>query len=181
MAITNVDKIFIYPKIESHVIQMSEMYSSLQDLGNSADVVDDKLIAIGRCYLVQYKKDGKWYRAQVLKINYDEDEAEILYVDYLNTEFVKFDEIRECPRNYISYNLMNITVGLHGVEFNPNVEQISVYNKLAELFEGKTMFAKVIENFDGSFPKIALYEKKNSRSIIYQTLIDNNELLLVSS
>lgn len=180
IAIKNVDKIYVYPKIESHVALMSEMDSSLQELGNTVNVVDDKLIAIGRCYLVQYKNDGKWYRAQVLAINYDEEEADILYIDYLNRECVKLDAIRECPRDFISYNLMNIIVGLHGVEYNPNVEQILVYNKLAELFEGKTMFAKVIENSDGCFPKVDLYEKKNSRSVIYQNLIDN-ELLLVTS
>lgn len=179
IAIKSVDKIFIYPKIESHVTMMSEMDSAFQELGDIANVVDDKLVAIGRCYLVKYKKDDKWYRAKILRINYDEEEADILYIDYLNTECVKLAEIRECPRNFISYNLMNIAVGLHGVEYNPNVEQNLVYNKLAELFEGKTMYAKVIENCDGSFPKVDLYEKSNSRSIIYQYLIDN-ELLLVS-
>lgn len=180
MALTSVHKIFIHPLIESHTALMNEMDLTMQELGNIADCVKERQISTGNCYLVKYIKDDKWYRAQVQKINFDDKKAEILYIDYLNTEFVALDQIYECPKHLASYNLMNLTVSLHGVELNPNVKPELVYNKLAELLEGKTIYAKIIENCDGKLPKVDLFEKKHSLSVIYKTLIDN-ELLLVSS
>lgn len=179
-ALKSIDKINIFPKIESHINLMSEMDSAIQEFGNIAKIADEKLVAVGKVYLVKFKNDNKWYRAQILRINYEEEEAEILYIDYLNTEFVKIDEIYDCPRNFISYNLMNITVSIHGVKYNPNVEEITVYNELAKLFEGRTIYAKVIENGDGRLPKIDFYEKKNSRSVIYKKIIDNGLLFIPS-
>lgn len=180
MAITSVHTIYIHPRIESHLALMNEMDLTMQELGNIADRVEENQIEVGNCYLVKYKKDDKWYRAQVQKIYFEVKKAEILYIDYLNTEIVTLDQIYEYPKNLGSYNLMNITASLHGVEYNPNVKPESVYNKLAELLEGKTIYAKIIENCYGKLPKVDLYEKKNSRSVIYKSLIDN-ELLLVSS
>lgn len=180
IAITSVHKIFIFPKIDSHIHQMDEMQSAIQDWGNIGSIVVKDEVKKGKFFLVKYKADGNWYRAQVTKVNYDEELAEILYIDYLNKECVKFDEIREYPSKLISYNLMNVAVKLHGVDYNPNAEQISVYNKLAEILEGKTIFAKIIKNEDGNLPEVDLYEKRSSRLVIYKTLIDNGLLVIAS-
>ncbi|XP_046671899.1 RING finger protein 17-like isoform X3 [Homalodisca vitripennis] len=49
-------------------------------------------------YLVQFKVDKKWYRAQVKEVM--EDKCEIFYVDYGNTETVDIKKLRDIPERY---------------------------------------------------------------------------------
>eukprot|EP01094_Clydonella_sp_ATCC50884_P018199 TRINITY_DN3321_c1_g1_i1.p1 TRINITY_DN3321_c1_g1~~TRINITY_DN3321_c1_g1_i1.p1 ORF type:complete len:910 (-),score=401.87 TRINITY_DN3321_c1_g1_i1:235-2778(-) len=46
--------------------------------------------------------DGKWYRAKVLALSDDGEEAHVLYIDYGNEDFVRVSAMRECPEAVLS-------------------------------------------------------------------------------
>ena len=57
-------------------------------------------IMVGRIYLVQYQEDSRWYRARVLRVNVAEQQCEVFFIDYGNTEIVSLSCVRNAEENF---------------------------------------------------------------------------------
>ena len=57
-------------------------------------------IMVGCIYLAQYQEDSRWYRARVLGVNIAEDQCEVFFVDYGNTELVPLSCVRNAEDRF---------------------------------------------------------------------------------
>lgn len=57
-------------------------------------------IMVGCIYLAQYQEDNRWYRGRVLGVNVTEQQCEIFFVDYGNTDFVPLSCIRNAEEKF---------------------------------------------------------------------------------
>ncbi|KAL9980435.1 hypothetical protein ACROYT_G009026 [Oculina patagonica] len=57
-------------------------------------------IMVGCIYLAQYQEDSRWYRGRVLGVNVTEQQCEVFFVDYGNTDFVPLSCIRNAEEKF---------------------------------------------------------------------------------
>lgn len=57
-------------------------------------------IMVGSIYLAQYQEDSRWYRSRVLGVNIAEQQCEVFFVDYGNTDFVPLSCIRNAEQKF---------------------------------------------------------------------------------
>ena len=72
------------------------------DVFAKAGRLEEKLIepTIGEIVLAQYSVDNKWYRSQITQTFTTEQEVELIFLDYGNSEVVPFSKLRELPQQF---------------------------------------------------------------------------------
>ena len=73
-------------------------------------------VAVGLLAAAIFSEDGALYRAEVLKILPSEEEVEVRYVDYGNTEKVRRDSLFKLPSNLAAAAKLAVAVELEGVD-----------------------------------------------------------------
>ena len=73
-------------------------------------------VAVGLLAAAIFSEDGALYRAEVLKILPCEEEVEVRYVDYGNTEKVRRDSLFKLPSNLEAAAKLAVAVELEGVD-----------------------------------------------------------------
>ncbi|KAK7603532.1 hypothetical protein V9T40_003531 [Parthenolecanium corni] len=140
--------------LEEHLEKVNE------DLLENEDdyVIKDakELVGVKMC-LVKYIEDGKWHRGVIQELVPDENEAQVLYVDYGSREAVPFDRIADCQR--ISSILSEIPPQAILVELVKPTQEIfteRIIDFLLNLASPKTPFMmKVVE--DRNVPYVELF------------------------
>ena len=72
------------------------------DVFAKAGRLEEKLIepTIGELVLAQYSVDKKWYRSQITQTFTTEQEVEVIFLDYGNSEVISFSKLRELPQQF---------------------------------------------------------------------------------
>ena len=72
------------------------------DVFAKAGRLEEKLIepTIGELVLAQYSVNNKWYRSQITQTFTIEQEVEVIFLDYGNSEVIPFSKLRELPQQF---------------------------------------------------------------------------------
>ena len=73
-------------------------------------------IMVGCIYLAQYQEDSQWYRGRVLRVNPAEQQCEVFFVDYGNTDFVPLSCIRIAEEKFCDLPPQSFECELDGVD-----------------------------------------------------------------
>jgi hypothetical protein len=97
---------------------MFKFFFDFSDFYCNEDKVNNYIIPV--CYpgLVCasiYSEDSRWYRAVVLSVNKEEKRAEVFYVDWGNTEQIRFSDLRLLDDQFFQQPVLATPVSLHSV------------------------------------------------------------------
>lgn len=73
-------------------------------------------IMVGCIYLAQYQEDSRWYRCRVLGVNIAEQQCEVFFVDYGNTDFVPLTCIRNAEEKFCELPQQSFECELEGID-----------------------------------------------------------------
>ena len=73
-------------------------------------------IMVGSIYLAQYQEDSRWYRSRVLGVNIEEQQCEVFFVDYGNTDFVPLSCIRNAEEKFCELPQQSFECELEGID-----------------------------------------------------------------
>lgn len=73
-------------------------------------------IMVGCIYVVQYQEDSRWYRARVLGVNTTQQQCEVFFVDYGNTELVPLSCVRNAEDRFCELPPQSFECELEGFE-----------------------------------------------------------------
>lgn len=73
-------------------------------------------IMVGSIYLAQYQEDSRWYRSRVLGVNIAEQQCEVFFVDYGNTDFVPLNCIRNAEEKFCELPQQSFECELEGID-----------------------------------------------------------------
>lgn len=150
--------------------------------------------------LACYSKDKKWYRALIRSFNPVAMQADVLYVDYLNTETLSAMNLRQYPTELLTWPLRTFRVKLAGLEPNPRMREKDVRQALLNIVHKRVLYVRVkkqppdeedavqttveeSDKTDDKLVQIVLYESKRSapETPIYEDLIEQNFYIRTSS
>lgn len=101
-----------------------------------------------------------WYRGLVLNnLPNRDNKYEILFVDYLNREFIDKNFIRYCPKKYVKIPLKIFESKLYGLKPNRRMREADIKMELRKMIETKTFWVNV-KSF-GVITEVELYTEKN--------------------
>ena len=98
---TSTGHIFCHLAEPSIAVKYERLEQSI-DVFAKAGRLEEKLIepTIGEIVLAQYSVDNKWYRSQITQTFTTEQEVELIFLDYGNSEVVPFSKLRELPQQF---------------------------------------------------------------------------------
>lgn len=169
--VTSTDFI-VLPLIDEHLDAMESLEDFLEALDPVKLQTVTKPIVYGH-YLAKYSENDKWYRAKVLKEI--EDSVNVIYVDYMNIENVKLENLRQMPINLYRFKKRGIPIKLFNVKHNEQENRREVKYAMAKLLEGKRLTAVIRDYDEHKVPIIELLDQ-NTNQLIYQEQIDNSML-----
>ncbi|PFX27913.1 Tudor domain-containing protein 1 [Stylophora pistillata] len=73
-------------------------------------------IMVGCIYLAQYKEDNRWYRARILRVNPADQQCEVFFLDYGNTDFAPLSCIRIAEEKFCDLPPQCFECELEGVD-----------------------------------------------------------------
>lgn len=150
------------------------MFEELQIESNNMNALNG--IFENKACLALFPDDLKWYRALILQYSEAKNCIKVKYIDYGNVEVVSLTDVREISEKYTRLPPATITVTLHGVKPNPNLENEVLFKNYADTFLDKQPFhAKVIDS-TSKIPSVEL--RDDSGNLVYEKLIEENVLLL---
>ncbi|XP_055373704.1 RING finger protein 17-like [Condylostylus longicornis] len=161
--IDNLTKFFISPVIADLQKQYIDMMKRIQAFVKSSrsNMID---IEPKKPCLALFNEDGMYYRSIIKEIHPTLNKAEVLYVDYFNTDCVPFSNIRKCPNEFMNYPLRILPVQLRKIKPNPRWRESDIKSILSETLNGKKIFVEVIKL--GKIPEVQFFVSNNNRSSI---------------
>ena len=94
----------------------NHLMDQLETAQNSLRRLDSSEVDVGLVAATIFSEDGALYRAEVLKIMPCEEEVEVRYVDYGNTEKVRRDSLFKLPPSLETAAKLAVAVKLEGVD-----------------------------------------------------------------
>ena len=147
----------------NHIMsQLSQKQSNLPKLCNPS--------ANQNC-CVQYDFDQSWCRG-VVQENLTSETANVLFVDYGNTEKVQLSELKELSPDFLTVPAQAISFSMNGIAPSTGVSwQQDAIDKFQELVQDKGFLCKVLGLDDDGFPSVQLLDP------IHQNLDIGEELV----
>ncbi|GAA5925886.1 uncharacterized protein JCM15063_005152 [Sporobolomyces koalae] len=120
----------------------------------------------GELVSAKFSQDGQWYRAKVRKSNPGKKEAEVIYIDYGNSEVVPYSRLRPLAAQF---------KGLEGQAKEATLSFVSLLDwrteygldamdRFRELCEGQTLVAN-IDHRDSSQLQLSLFDPNDPASL----------------
>ena len=120
---------------------------------------------VGSCCAALFSQDQQWYRAQVIKILPD-NAAEVLFVDYGNTEAVSLDALCELAEEFLAFPNQAILCSLDG--FAPSLASPELVDKFEQDYLDKKLESEFLLSNPSSVTPIVpckLYDPETNTSI----------------
>ena len=70
----------------------------------------------GQPCAAQFADDSQWYRCRVEEVDTPSNRARVIFVDFGNTQIVKFSELKQLPSEFILLPVQAISFSMHGLE-----------------------------------------------------------------
>ncbi|GAA6062972.1 hypothetical protein JCM10212_005731 [Sporobolomyces blumeae] len=114
----------------------------------------------------KFSQDGAWYRAKVRKSNPAKKEAEILYIDYGNSETISFSRLRPLAAQFKSLEGQAKDAALSFVSLlDWRTEYgLDAMDRFRELCEGQTLVANV-DHRDAHVLHLSLFDPRDPASL----------------
>lgn len=158
-------------------LMYEEMFKDLQVDGENRPPISG--IFENKACLALFQQDQLWYRASILEYSEAKEKVKVKYVDYGNIEVVDLIDVREIHPNWVALMPSTVTVKLHGVKLNPEVDIDVVTREYSDTFLDKGPFsAKVIKKGD-SCSEVEL--RNEAGELAYQNLIEKEVFLKCES
>lgn len=122
-----------------------------------------------------FQQDMLWYRASILEYSEAKGKVKVKYVDYGNIEVVDVTDVREIHPEWVKLTPSSLTVKLHSVELNPEMNINVVTQAFGDTFLDKGPFtAKVIQK---EYPCPIVELQNEAGELVYQRLIETGVFL----
>lgn len=143
--INNLSDFFIqlhsdYVALDSIMDNIASIYEIGGELMKESDILN------GTYCIAQYSEDLKWYRA-VIKSTI-KNNAIVQFIDYGNTETVKFDKIKSIQKEFLKLPIQAVHCKLFGVKDNLDKDKIKNFE---DAVIGKTLKAEFINEENGIY------------------------------
>ncbi|CAH2085525.1 unnamed protein product [Euphydryas editha] len=168
-------------KLELSVIHDEEtsklyeaMFENIQNESTNMNALNG--IFENKACLALFPDDQQWYRAIILQYSEAKNRIKVKYIDYGNIETISLADVREISEKYTRLPPATITVTLHGVIPNPDLEKEIIFEHYTDTFLDKEPFhAKVIDSTT-IIPSVEL--RDSNGKLVYEELIKENVFLL---
>ncbi|XP_054718461.1 RING finger protein 17-like [Uloborus diversus] len=149
-----------------------QLIEDLQEKAESFPPVSDPMPGMACC--AKYSYDNNWYRCEVT--NLGENDVEVLYVDYGNSETLPVNNLRSPEDFFIEFPVQVHFCKIHGI--NPSEDEAStVKTFLVEKLMGENeVFAKVVVPGKISEVDLMLKDEDGQFKLVYEDLIKQNLL-----
>lgn len=134
-------------------------------------------IMVGCVYLAQYQEDSRWYRARVLGVNTAEQQCEVLFVDYGNTDFVPLSCVRNAEEKFCELAPQSFECELEGIDrfreqsfeetvalLNETIVEQELYSKATQLKKNNVLVTQLF--FDEKGTKSVFHEMQSGGSSV---------------
>lgn len=95
------EETFVYIQLSEYAVQVAWLLEQLFEFYDAKEKEADTIVPEEEQICAVHSEDGNWYRGKV--ISFDDETVTVLYVDYGNTEIVKFDALRELAPQFKEY------------------------------------------------------------------------------
>ena len=102
-------------------------------------------IMVGCIYLAQFQEDSRWYRARVLDVNETEQQCEVFFVDYGNTDFVPLSCIRNAEEKFCELAQQSFECELDGINRFRGQSFDETVASLNETIAEQELFCKAVQ------------------------------------
>jgi len=120
---------------ESSQATLNDLMSELAAIGDSLEVADAAALKKDDIYAAKYSLDDDLYRVRIVDVDSDNNIAEVVYIDYGNTEEVELKDIYNLPDSLSSGAPLARPVNVRGAQFALDSEEARERLK-AHLTEG---------------------------------------------
>ncbi|CAB5297965.1 unnamed protein product [Rhizophagus irregularis] len=114
----------------------------------------------------QFTEDNRWYRAKIRKVIPDSKSAEVIYVDYGNSEMIPLSRVRPLPDNFKQLPSQSQEAILSFLNVRNREEEygLEAYEHFRDLVENKQLVAN-IDYKENNLYHLTLFDSKQSQSI----------------
>ncbi|XP_050349474.1 RING finger protein 17 [Nymphalis io] len=167
-------------KLELSVIHDDETTKAYDEMFKELQSESSKMTALNGIFenkacLALFPDDGQWYRAIILQYSEAKNRIKVKYVDYGNIEIISLADVREISKKYTKLPPATITVTLHGVRINPDLENKILYEYLIDTFMEKGPFKATLIDTTDVIPTVEL--RNDNGQLVYKKLIQENVYL----
>lgn len=172
--------VWVFPQIAKHLDQHQRLMEDIQSVAELPDKMV-RHIDCGMPVLARFSMDRQFYRGVVKQIT--ADAAQILFVDYMDIEWVQRNDLRVCPKSLQHVPLRYVLVCLSGIRANPRMREVDVESKLIKLMdEAATIVVNIVDR--RKVPLVELIENPRGRGegkLMYQSMIKDKYYIKKSS
>lgn len=167
-------------KLELAVVHDDETDKAYEDMFEELQGVSSEMpplngIFENKACLALFPDDEQWYRATILQYSETKGRVKVKYVDYGNIEIISLANVREISERYARLPPAAVTVTLHGVRINPDIDKNTLVEHYTGTFLEKGPFhAQIVDDTD-LIPSVKLFNDEGH--LIYDNLIQQNILL----
>lgn len=150
-----IDASTFYIQFEANTEALNSVMSAIEAIcSGAAPFLEVDQLQIGLPCCAQYSEDKKWYRAKILSLS--SGLAEIMYVDYGNTDSVPLSSLRCIDPSYVKVlNTQAVLCCLSGFQENVNEDLAA---KFEEITLDKTLTMVVKDKLPNDIMLVELYD-----------------------
>lgn len=150
-----------------------KMFDELQEACHDMPPLDG--IYENKACLALFPEDDQWYRAIILQYSEAKCRVKVKYVDYGNIEIVPLSHVREISEKFARLPPASISVTLHGVKTNPDIDKRKLVEHYTDTFIEKGPFH--VQVIDDSDIILSVELRDAQGNLAYQNLIQENVLV----
>lgn len=163
--ISSATNLIVAPHMHKHDESYNNMIDKIQEHIESVGQLVN--VNVGMPCLAYSEEYKKWYRALVL--DFDSKSCRIVFVDYMDELQLKYQDVRQCPEEYMDLSLRVIQVKLHAVQRNSRMRTKDIITRIKDILKDQlVVYVHVIKN--GKTPEVAIFREAGVRELIYEPM-----------
>lgn len=167
--------VWIFPHFDEHIEQHRALMEDIQSVVGHLDPID--CVDAGTPVLARFKCDGLYYRGVVKeKATAATNTVQILFVDYLDVEWVSMCDVRICPKSIQLVPLRLVLVRLNDVRLNPRMREVDIQLQLAKVLDELPAIMVKIVQYRRKVPIVELIDCNqvdDYEKLVYQSMIND--------
>ena len=125
---------------------------------------------------VQYALDQSWCRGLLQSVDVPSSTADVLFVDFGNTETIPLSEMFVLPKEFLSISAQATSFSLHGIVNKGEVWSVEALLRFKELYEDKELVCDVVCLDSNGYPAVKLMDPESNYDIAQVMIAEGHGL-----
>ncbi len=158
----------IWCQLPKYQDKLESLTAALESVGPTLSALDDIDVGVPCC--AQYSVDNAWYRGTIESVDYTAETAQVLFVDYGNSEEVQLTSLKALSSDYFALPAQAVSFSMAGLIPRPEWSKDSC-ECFMQLVQERQLNCDVIELGADGYPSVLLFDPLHPTNEIGQELV----------